>query len=77
MTFETEQFKIGQAVRVVQSPAKPWTADWRDTYIVVGAQLDYQRGSGARINYSIATQDEIEHRLGATDDVFGDDMAPA
>lgn len=73
---EIEQYKIGQAVRVVQSDAKPWTADWRDTYIVVGAQLEYQRG-GCQINYSIASKEEIEHKLGSTDSMYADDLAPA
>lgn len=72
-----EQFKIGDRVRVVQSDTKPWSSDWRDTYIVVGAQLEYQKGAGDGVNYSIATQDEIEHRLGSSDGFRTDDLAPA
>lgn len=64
MQFEQE-FKIGQRVRVVEDASKPWTADWRDTYVVVGAALEYQKGG--EVNYSLATVDEIEHRLGSTD----------
>lgn len=70
-----EQFKIGDKVRVIPSEHQPWTADWPDTYIVVGARLEYQ--GCERINYSIASQDEIEHKLGSADGFYDDRLALA
>ncbi len=69
--------QIGDQVRVIQNDTKSWSADWPDTYIVVGIQLEYQKGAGAGLNYSIATQDEIEHQLGSTDGFSADTLALA
>lgn len=69
--------QIGDRVCIIESAAKSWTVDWPDTYIVVGIQAEYQKGAGDGLNYSIATQDEIEHRLGATDGFSADDLAHA
>ncbi len=72
----SQDFKIGQRVRVVQSDARPWTADWKDgIYVVVGATLEYQKAG--LVNYSIASVEEIEHSLGSTDGFYPDSLAPA
>lgn len=75
MQFDQE-FKIGQRVRVVQSEDRPWSSDWKDgTYVIVGAQLEYQKAG--LVNYSIASVDEIEHRMGSTDGFYAGSLAPA
>lgn len=67
-----QQFKIGDRVRVRQDAGLPWAGDWRDVYVVTGAQLRYQRHG--RIDYSIATPDEIEHKLGDTDGFYDEHL---
>lgn len=73
MGIAMQEFMVGQKVRVVQTDAKPWTADWqKETFVVVGVQWEYQRAGGDGVNYSLATQDEINNRLGSTDGFTAD-----
>lgn len=69
------EFKIGDKVRVRQDTGRDWPKDWQDTYVITAARLQYQ-GDG-RINYSIATQGEIDRRVGDTDGFYDDHLVAA
>lgn len=66
-------FKIGQRVAVNQARGG-WRTDWQEEYRVVGILWDYRDGRGVRL--AIASDDEIEHRMGYTDDFLSDDLIP-
>lgn len=71
-------FQVGQYVRVKQDEgAEPWQTDWRDIYVITGMRHEYQAGDGTRINYSLATVDEINHKLGDTDGFYEKVLTPA
>lgn len=69
-------FRIGSRVRVKQD-SRAWTSDWQGIFVIVLIEWDYRRGRGDGINIGIASDDEIEHRLGYTDDFHVDDLEPA
>lgn len=72
-TFHTPppDFQVGQLVRIKQGEgAAAWQADWKEVYVITGIRHEYQAGDGTRINYSLATLDEMQHRLGDTDGFY-------
>lgn len=66
MTTTECPLRLGQTVRVKLIDALDWCSDWRGTYVVVGLIHEYWRHEG-EVNVWLASTDEIEHGLGATD----------
>lgn len=73
--IEVCPFRLGQ--RVTVSPDYIYAGDWRDVYVIVGLQWDYNKGAGHSVNVAIASDDEIIHRHGWTDGFALKDLVPA
>lgn len=68
-------FRIGS--RVTVNPRNKFAAEWPGNYAVVGIAWDYQNGDGTKLNISIASDEEIAARHGATDGWKPEDLLPA
>jgi hypothetical protein len=62
--------KIGDTVEV--SPNYIYAGEWPGRFIIVGIRWEYQQG--AKVNISIATEDDIAARHGFTDGFGPDDL---
>lgn len=67
-------FSIGQ--RVTVDPGNRFAAEWPGEYAIVGIDWNYNQGDGHGINISIASEDDIKHRHGATDGWSPRDLLP-
>ena len=65
------EFRVGQRVQVTID-----RSDWPGLWIITGIRWEYQRGEH-KINIEIASEDEIQHGMGATDGWNPSDLAPA
>jgi hypothetical protein len=69
LLIPTNQFQIGQAVRVRVIENERWTNDWQNQiFIVVSIECDYRKRSD-RISYGLSTNEDIESRHGWTDEI--------